>query len=313
MTDPATGVLCVTLNVALDITYEAGEVVPGEVNRVTHTHTHAGGKGVNVARLLTAWDRPASVLGLAGGPIGTAIAASLREAGIGHHLVPLAAESRRTVTVVSPGSSTGFYEAGPSVSAGEWDALRGTFETLLDTAGVVVLAGSLPPGVPEDGYRQLAAAARDRGVPVVLDAHGKPLLHVLDAAPAVVTPNETELAEAAGLPLPVPLDLAADAARQLVALGAQRAVATLGERGLVGVHGARAWSVSPPHVQGNPTGAGDAVVAVLADGLLTGEPWPALLRRAAATAAAAVRSPVAGVVDPADVADLEPHVEVQEL
>ncbi|MGH3743706.1 MAG: PfkB family carbohydrate kinase, partial [Mycobacteriales bacterium] len=131
--------------------------------------------------------------------------------------------------------------------------------------------------------------------------------------PSVVTPNENELAEAVGLTVPVPIDLAADAARRLVARGAERAVATLGERGLVGVHETRAFTARPPRVEGNPAGAGDAVVAVVAGGLLAGDTWPDVLRRAGATAAAAVRSPVAGVVDPDDVAGLLPHVEVQEL
>ncbi|MGH3492040.1 MAG: 1-phosphofructokinase family hexose kinase, partial [Sciscionella sp.] len=206
---PETPVLCVTLNAALDTTYEAATVVAGDVNRVTHTHTHAGGKGVNVARLLTAWGQPASVLGFAGGPVGDEIVASLREGNIAHHLVRCGGESRRTVTVVGPDSSTGLYESGPTISVAEWEALGAAYEALLPSAGLVVLAGSLPPGVPEDAYRELTAAARSRELPVVVDAYGKPLLHALDAGPSVVTPNENELAEAVGLTVPVPIDLAA--------------------------------------------------------------------------------------------------------
>ncbi|HEU4675054.1 MAG TPA: hexose kinase [Motilibacteraceae bacterium] len=317
--EPTGGVLCVTLNAALDLTYRAASVRPGEVNRVEHVHAHAGGKGVNVARLLTSWGRPATVLGFAGGTVGEGIGASLDEAGIRHRLVPCAGDSRRTVTVVSTddGGSTGFYEQGPDLSVDEWDALRHAFEAMLGSARVVVLAGSLPPGVPDDAYRQLTAAARAQGLPVIVDAHGKQLLHALDVGPSVVTPNEAELADALGLDLPVPLDAAVGATRRLLTGGAERAVATLGERGLIGVEAGRAWAVTPPRVHGNPAGAGDAVVAVLADGELTGgltdDSWPALLHRAAATAAAAVRAPVAGAVDDRDLAELWDHVEVREL
>jgi tagatose 6-phosphate kinase len=308
-------VLCVTLNAALDVTYEVATVVPGDENRVEKAHTHAGGKGVNVARLLQAWDRNARVLAFAGGRVGVEIAASLDAAGVPHDLVPCEGDSRRTVTVVSAtdNAATGFYESGPTISTSEWRAFLAAFEALVPTFRIVVLAGSLPPGVPEDAYRQLTHAGRDRGLAVIVDAHGKQLLHALDAGPSVVTPNEVELAEAVGLTPPVPVEVATSAPRRLVDGGAERAVVTLGRRGLVGVFGSQAWHATTPPVHGNPVGAGDAVVAVVADAALTRQPWPETLRRAAATAAAAVRAPIAGVVDPQHVADMLAHVETREL
>jgi tagatose 6-phosphate kinase len=70
---------------------------------------------------------------------------------------------------------------------------------------------------------------------------------------------------------------------------------------------------APPAQRGNPVGAGDAALAALVHGHLAGEPWPDRLRRAAAMSAAAVRQPVAGVVNADDVAELEPLVTVREL
>ena len=312
---PDARVLCVTLNAALDLTYHTHAVVLGDVNRVDPTQSHAGGKGVNVARLLTVWGRAAVVCGFAGGLVGAEIIASLDEAGVGHRMVPCAGDSRRTVTVVGAAdrTSTGFYEPGPSISSAEWDAFLATYDEALGSSRLVVLSGSLPPGVPADAYRQLTAAARERDLAVIVDAHGKPLLHALEAGPSIVTPNETELAEAVGLTRPIPLDRAVHAAHRLVAEGAERAVATLGPRGLIGADGTRAWLATTPAVEGNPTGAGDAVVAALADSELSGQGWPDALRHAAATAAAAVRMPAAGSVDPDHVAELSGQVEVREL
>jgi tagatose 6-phosphate kinase len=90
-------------------------------------------------------------------------------------------------------------------------------------------------------------------------------------------------------------------------------VVTLGPRGLIGADEAGIWVVTTPPVNGNPAGAGDAVVAVIVDSELSGRAWPEALHRAAATAAAAVRAPAAGAVDPDDVADLWEHVEVREI
>jgi tagatose 6-phosphate kinase len=312
---PDARVLCVTLNAALDLTYHTDAVVLGDVNRVDPTHAHAGGKGVNVARLLTMWGHVAVVCGFAGGPVGAEIIGSLDEAGIGHRMVACVGDSRRTVTVVGAAdrTSTGFYEPGPIISPAEWDAFLATYAEALGSSRLVVLSGSLPPGIPADAYRQLTAAARAHGLAVIVDAHGKPLLHALEAGPSIVTPNEAELAEAVGLSRPIPLDKAVDAAHRLVAEGADRAVATLGPRGLIGADRSRAWLATTPAVEGNPTGAGDAVVASLADSELSGRSWPDALGHAAATAAAAVRMPAAGTVDPDHVAELSENVEVREL
>ncbi|MGH3715904.1 MAG: PfkB family carbohydrate kinase, partial [Micromonosporaceae bacterium] len=67
--------------------------------------------------------------------------------------------------------------------------------------------------------------------------------------------------------------------------------------GLLAVTGDGAWHAVAPPQRGNPTGAGDAVVAALARGLRRGHGWPELLVEATALSAAAVREPVAGTVD----------------
>ena len=109
------------------------------------------------------------------------------------------------------------------------------------------------------------------------------------------------------------LPAAVRASRRLLADGAQSVVVSLGPRGRVGVLPAATLLAVPPTQHGNPVGAGDAALAALADGHLTGRPWPDRLRRAAAMSAAAVRQPVAGEVDPTDVAELEALTVVTEL
>ena len=65
----------------------------------------------------------------------------------------------------------------------------------------MVLSGSLPPGLPDDAYAELIAAAAAAGVPVVLDTHGAALRAGAAAGPAIVKPNLAELAALAGRPL----------------------------------------------------------------------------------------------------------------
>ncbi|MFL6055603.1 MAG: 1-phosphofructokinase family hexose kinase [Actinoallomurus sp.] len=276
-------IVTVTPNLALDVTYELPELRPGGTHRVETVHARAGGKGVNVARVLRSLGHDVLVVGLAGGATGDAVRADLDAAGLAHDLVPITGETRRTVTVVAGGDATLLNEPGPVITPEEWTALQ---ERIPD-ADVVVISGSLPPGVSADAVARLARRAR-RDVPVIVDTSGEALRHAAPYAWAV-KPNAAELTELTGTDDPVA------GARSL---RAHAVVVSLGAEGLLAVTGDDVHRVSPPQVvSGNPTGAGDAVVAALAAGV--GSPWPDLLKDAAALSAAAVLASVAGSYDPA--------------
>jgi tagatose 6-phosphate kinase len=315
VTAPGGRVVCVTLNPALDITYISERFTVGEANRVGRVHAQAGGKAVNVARLLHQAGHEVMITGFAGGLVGEEIVRQLDEVAVPHSFVRCAADSRRTVSAFSAADAavTAYNENGAPITAAEWALFTDGFGKLLHEARLVVLSGSLPAGLPPDAYRTLAGLAADSGCEVFVDAHAGPLLAALAAKPALVKPNEHELAEAAGLTVPVPLPDAVRAARRLLTDGAQAVVVTLGPRGLLGVLPGTSLLATPPPQRGNTVGAGDAALAALAQGQLAGQPWPDRLRRAAAMSAAAVRQPFAGTVSAEDVAELEPLTEVSEL
>jgi tagatose 6-phosphate kinase len=217
------------------------------------------------------------------------------------------------VTVVDAARATVFNEPGGPVSADEWAALRAAVASGLEAGSVLVLSGSLPADCPIAAYAELVELARERRVPVLVDAAGEALQRALGAGPDLVKPNAAEAAELVGHPVVSTADAVA-AARALQTQGARGALVSRGAGGVVVVDGVGAWAASlPVAVAGNPTGAGDALAAAVAAGMLRGDPWPDVLRRATAVAAAAVREPVAGAVDPAAAAELCSAVEVTEL
>ncbi|MCX2970881.1 MULTISPECIES: 1-phosphofructokinase family hexose kinase [Streptomyces] len=287
-------ILTVTLNAALDVTYGVERLAPRSSHRVEATHERAGGKGVNVSRVLRALGHETVATGLCGGPTGDAVRRDLAAAGLPDAFVPIAADSRRTVTVVSreDGDATVFNPAGPPVQEAEWRAFTARFQALAARAAVVVLSGSLPPGAPADAYARLVRDAAGAGAATVLDTSGPPLLAGVAARPDVVKPNAAELAAATGT-ADVPT-----AAAALRRHGAAAVVASRGPAGLYAVTARGSWRAVPAEeLAGNPTGAGDACVAALAAGLAARTPWPETLRDAAALSAAAVPCPVAGEFD----------------
>lgn len=391
-------ILTVTLNAALDVTYLVEDGVhPGATHRVRSVAQRAGGKGVNTARVLTSLGEPVLALGLAGGAPGAELRADLDAAGLAHRFTAVAGASRRTVAVVDASGAvgvTGFWEPGPQVSAAEWRAFLTDFRAALPTATAVLLAGSLPPGVPRDAYAVLVSLASTAGLPTLVDADAQALRAALPARPTLVKPNAEEalraLGEASGSPAPTtaigsaafpvgdtpepgrpasgaarlqalgrapqpaehtsqpghPAQPASTEARPkalgstpqpagggagagwrlggpvsplalaqgLVGAGAQGAVVSAGVEGMVAWWGGRGFAVAPPRVVGgNATGAGDAASAALAVALARGVAPAEALARAVALSAAAVAAPLAGDVDPAVLAELEPLVAVRDV
>ncbi len=304
-------IVTVTLNAALDITYDVDEVLPHGSHRVTAVRQRAGGKGVNVASVLARAGCEVVATGYAGGRTGADLCADLDVRGVPHRFVD-GGDARRTVTVVSAadGDATVFNEPGPVVPADAWTSLVRLVGDLVrgHGAGVVVLSGSLPRGLPADASSQLVGAARANGARAVVDVDGAALRDAVTAAPEVVKPNRHELLATTGC-----ADIATGVG-VLRSSGARDVVVSDGADGLLvfPLRGRplRAWL--PTRLAGNPTGAGDALAAALAHGLQAGEAWPVVARRAVAWSAAAVLQPVAGEVDPDDARDLESQVRMEE-
>ena len=306
-------ILCVCLNPAMDVTYAVAELVEGETHRAEVIGRRAGGKALNVARVLRQLGEPVLATGLAGGAEGDALLADLADAGVAAEFAGIEGQSRRTTTVYDGRGATGFYEVGPEVGDAEWRAFGSLYTRLVADAAIVVLSGSQPPGVPVDGYAELTRLAAAAGATVILDAAGPALGAALAARPDLVKPNRRELAELAGRTLDGLDDLLA-AGRTLVEAGAGSVLVSLGAGGLVALtpDGCFRARVATP-VDGNPTGAGDALAAAVARSLRRGDDWPTCLAHGVAVAAASVSVEHAGATDLALAAELLPAVEVEAI
>ncbi|AAT89653.1 ribokinase [Leifsonia xyli subsp. xyli] len=280
-------ILTVTPNPAIDLTYRVPALEAGETHRVAPPTARAGGKGLNVARVIAQTGVAAFALTTAGGASGLRLAGDLEASGIPSELVPVAAPTRATVAILA--------ETGGALSAAEWNALRESANRLAGPATALVGSGSLPPDAPDDIYAELVAIALAHRIPSVIDADGRSLLAAAEAGASVLKPNRRELAGAAGTDDPVA------GARLLLDAGAGLVLVSLGGDGMLAVRpGAEPAGVRLPEpLSGNATGAGDAAVAAVATALAAGEDDPLVLLRRAAAWSAAVLAPLAGELDPA--------------
>ncbi len=294
--------VCVVPNPSIDRTAEVDRLEPGRIHRPTEVVAVPGGKGLNVARAAWNLGQPVQAILLLAGHAGRWIADELDRLGIPHREAWTDGETRTCLSVLdrSTGELTEVYEPGRTVSADAWAAFVGEVATAVAGAGaggLVALSGSLPPGAPSGGAAAIVSAIDAAGGRALVDTSGPALATAIDARPFVVKVNAAE----AGMLLERTIETAedaVDAAKAIVARGAQRAIVTRSAEGVVGVDDQRTWVVDAPPGAGPQTvGAGDAFLGGLAAGLIGGEPFEECLRSAVAVAVAATRIAGPGNVD----------------
>lgn len=294
-------------NLTTDRTLTLEELRPGEVLRFSGAVVTPGGKGVNVARVARALGVPAILVSFAPGRTGRAVLELIRDEGTAVVGVPAAGEVRAAIVILErSGRVTVLNEPGPPVGASEWAAYESAVAEALPGHGILVCAGSVPPGSPVDAYARLVRIARARDVPALVDAAGETLAAALEAQPDVVTPNYLEaegalfgrLGEEAGVTAEEAKRRATAAAATL-AEKARAAIVTAGAAGAaLHVDRESAWLDAPPVRVTNSVGAGDSLVGGFAAAVERGDDVRTAFVHGVATAAASVETALAGGLDP---------------
>ncbi|WP_062461723.1 1-phosphofructokinase [Demequina soli] len=305
-------IVTLTPNPSVDRAVTVASLERGEVHRAADVRVDAGGKGVNVARAVTAQGGDAVAVLPVGGPEGRLLEELLDAAGVARVSVPIAGSARMNVSVLEPdGTTTKLNEPGPTLSPAEVEALLGA--TVASAAGAdwVVGCGSLPPGAPDDLYASLVTRARAAGARVAIDSSGAPLAAAVEALPDLIKPNHEELAELVGHPLPTLGDVR-DAAAALVGRGIGAVAVSLGADGALLVTSDQAVHARATITAAVSTvGAGDCMLAGLLHGLTRTLPLDAALAEGVAWGAAAVTLPGSRVPGPDDLhgipVDVDPH------
>ncbi|MHB2020966.1 MAG: 1-phosphofructokinase family hexose kinase [Candidatus Xenobia bacterium] len=265
-------ILAVALNAAVDKTVVVSGFKLDARHYASSTMAVPGGKAINVARVLHELGSQTRVLGYGGGHHGAFISEGLHHEGIPCSLVHVHGESRMCLTIVDPGHShTEVNEMGPTIPQAAVEALLERYLQELAGSQVVVLSGSVPPGVPDDFYARCITMARERQVPAVLDAKGRALALGLAARPQIVKPNREELSGLLERSI-ASVDQAVAATGELHERGAEIVLVSLGEDGLVASDGSRCIhaSLSDGPVL-SPVGSGDSLVAAFLWGREHGE------------------------------------------
>lgn len=261
-------IITVTLNPAIDETITLDELKVGEVHRAKTVRFNAGGKGINVASCLADYGIKVAVTGFLGSDNAMLFEKTFAEHQIDDCFVRLDGTTRTNIKLVTNTETTDINLSGLSPDRA---ALK-TVRRLIETAGseFLVLAGSLPPGCPDEFYADLVAIQDTRSGRSIVDCSGSALSAVLAAPcyPFAIKPNIHELSEWAGRRLETVDDILQEAVK-LHKSGLQLVVISMGAKGALFVSRQGAISARLPLDKVESTvGAGDAMVAGLVAALV---------------------------------------------
>ena len=256
----------VTLNPALDKTVEIPGMALDTVNRITEMRTDPGGKGINVSKVIAKLGGESCAAGILGGGSGKMLEKLLEGEPFATRFRFVEGQTRTNLKIIDRErhTNTDINEPGLTVTDADLDALLHELLAELRPGDIVVLAGSLPKGAPQDTYRTWTAACKKAGARIFLDADGALLAEGLKAAPYLIKPNDDELSRLAGKKLETLEELTAEG-RKLLERGIERVVISLGGRGALYLRkGSTIYAEGLRVPVGSTVGAGDSVVAALA-------------------------------------------------
>lgn len=282
-------IVTLTLNPAIDSACQADEVGPLHKIRIFEERCDPGGGGINVARVIRELGGEVIAVYLAGGLIGQAFTNMVEAIGLPHRAIRITGDTRISYTVYerSSGLEYRFTPEGPEIHDDEWQACLGELEGL--DFDYLVASGSLPKGLPDDLYAQVARMVSDKGARFVLDTSGEALKRALECGVYLVKPNLRELESVVGRSLREPAEQE-EAARQLIARGrAEIVTVSLGADGALLATGGGCRRLQAPKVKPrSAVGAGDSFVGAMTLGLAQGRTPEDALALAVATGTAAV-------------------------
>lgn len=256
-------ILTITMNPSIDVSYSLNTLMIDSINRVDQVSKTAGGKGLNVTRVLHQLKAPVLATGVLGGNFGDFIKEELRNEGIRYDFSEINGETRSCIAILHAGNQTEILEAGPEITEIEQNNFIEKYKKLLRDVDYITISGSLIRGVDVNFYSRLIAKANEFDVKVLLDTSGAALKESIESKskPYLIKPNEHELSEL--------IDEKIDSESSIIEAldnslfdGIRWVVVTLGKKGALIKYDNEYYRVTIPVIEAkNPVGSGDSTIA----------------------------------------------------
>ncbi|MDO4554817.1 MAG: 1-phosphofructokinase [Lachnospiraceae bacterium] len=305
----------ITLNASIDKAYQMNEKIEnGTVMRVAKCRNSAGGKGLNVARIVKLCKGDVSASGLTGGFNGKYLEELLDQDEIEHHFYHIKGETRSCINILDPCyGSTEYLEPGCLVSQEEIVGFLKEFPAIIKDSSVVTLSGSAPEGMNKNIYKILIDAANKAGKKVILDTSKDLLKQGIEARPFMVKPNQDEIEMLFDIKIKNMSDVI-HYAKLIFEKGISYVVISLGKDGALLVCEKGIYQAKPPKVSVvNTVGCGDSMVGAFAVSIEKEAEPEECLKYAAAVATANAMSSETGHFDQKQLEEIFDKVKIYKI
>ncbi|MTI49400.1 MAG: 1-phosphofructokinase [Firmicutes bacterium] len=252
----------ITLNPSVDRRYNLKTFEKNNIYRCNQYSATAGGKGINVTKVIDQLNEKVCAYGFLGGFSGDFINQYLKKKQIQSDFTFINGSTRSCINILSDdGDQVEILESGPVIGTDEIVNLMNKLSNKMDSFSVITISGSIPQGVNLDIYCKIINMANNRGVKTVLDTSKETLLNGISGRPYLVKPNKEELEWLIGNTINNEEQLL-KACRQVLKMGARNIALSLGSKGMYFIGEKGSYRVTIPRVEAkNPVGSGDSTVA----------------------------------------------------
>lgn len=310
-------IITLTLNPSIDYIMQVPQIEVEDTLRADNAFFQAGGKGINVSRVLTRLHVPNRAWGFSGGDTGHWLRAFLDKEQVGHDFVPIRANTRINPIITESGTYRQIRISAPGgmVQPEEEDLLLDRFKQLSSREiQWIALGGSHPPGLTSYCTRRLIEQANRQGIRCILDADGEILKEGLQGKPYLIKPNQYELDRLLNQKTESVFEIV-EGARSLIHQGLVEVVVTSRAKAdaLLITKDLVIVGKVPQVPVLSKVGAGDSMVAGLIKGLVEEASLKDMLRMGIAAGTAAVMTPGTELCRPEDYEKLLNQVAVEAL
>lgn len=274
----------VTFNPSIDYIMVSKDFKIDGLNRASTTNKFAGGKGINVSRVLQTLDVASTALGFVGGFPGNFIKDSLVNSNIATDFVTVDEDTRINVKLKTE-NETEINAPGPQITEHQLnDLLEKISNTTTDD--IIIVAGSVPTSIGNDVYEKIATITKETGAQLVVDAEKDLVESVLPHGPLFIKPNKDELETMFDVFINSDKEVV-KYGRKILAKGAKSVIVSLGGEGAIYIDNQQSFKASVPKGRViNTVGSGDSTVAGMVAGLTSGYSVESAFRLAVAAGTA---------------------------
>ena len=309
-------ILTITLNPAIDVRYSIENYTLGNVNRTQGIEKNAGGKGINVSRIINILGGDILATGIIGGFTGKLFLKKLNENSIKNDFLETDYETRTCIAIVDK-NIDGITEI---LESGKGDLevsnnFKNKFLQILedDSIKIICASGSLLKGIDPLIYNFLIEESNKKGIKFILDTSGETLLSGIEAKPFLIKPNKEELEFILNRKLESETDII-DAAKELINRGTKNVMVTLGGSGALLVTADKIYKGTFPKVAiKNTVGSGDSTVGGFSYALSQNKDLPECFKLGIACGTTNAMLDTTGTIDMDILKDIYSKITIEEI